>query len=87
VALGPAIRLHLLTLVDELRRDQPVLIHNLDLAGMRVELLSKLRESTFPARALLERNRLSHAEPMDVLTSPLRFGGAQNKTKPRPVDG
>jgi hypothetical protein len=43
-ALGPAIVLHLFTLADELRRDHPVVVHNVDLAGMMVQLLLKVRE-------------------------------------------
>jgi hypothetical protein len=43
-ALGPAIVLFLFTVIEELRRDHPATVHNVDLAGMMVALLTKLKE-------------------------------------------
>jgi hypothetical protein len=43
-AIGPAIVLHLFSLIDGLRRDYPEVLRDVDLAGMLAELLVKARE-------------------------------------------
>jgi hypothetical protein len=43
-AIGPAIILHLFTVMDDLTRSHPEVMRDVDLAGMMVQLLARVRE-------------------------------------------